>query len=256
MKPCAGRASLRKVCQQKLSGEEMKKPDIQELFTLLQIKPKVRKLYQQALTHSSYAHEHHLGSEAHNERLEFLGDAVLELVISEELYRRYPRLPEGKLTRLRAGLVCEETLYRLAEKLELGSYLRLGKGEAASGGRQRPSLLADAFEAVLGAIYLDLGFSQVQSVVHQLFTPLYADLNNGSLPLDYKTQLQEYTQSKLAVTPAYRIIAETGPDHDKVFVAQVIIKDKILGEGSGQSKKEAEQEAARRAYSHFTKDKS
>ncbi|HZK24929.1 MAG TPA: ribonuclease III [Oscillospiraceae bacterium] len=234
----------------------MKKADFQAIFTLLQIEPKEWQLYQQALTHSSYAHEHDLGSHAYNERLEFLGDAVLELAVSEELYRRYPQLPEGKLTRFRAGLVCEDTLYRLANKLELGNYLRLGKGEAANGGRQRPSLLADAFEAVLGAIYLDLGFAQAKAAVQKQFAPLYGDLQQGSLPFDYKTLMQEYTQAKMAATPEYRIVAETGPDHDKVFVAQVMIKEKVLGKGSGHSKKEAEQEAARVAYERIKKDKS
>lgn len=232
----------------------MKKADFQALFNLLQISPGHWELYQQALTHSSYAHEHNLGSQAYNERLEFLGDAVLELAISEELYRRYPQLPEGKLTRLRAGLVCEETLYRQANKLGLGNYLRLGKGEAASGGRQRPSLLADAFEAVLGAIYLDLGFVQAKVVVQQLFAPLYRDLHHGSLPFDYKTLMQEYSQAKMAATPEYEIVDERGSDHDKVFVAQVMIKKKVLGKGSGHSKKEAEQEAARQAYRKLNKD--
>ncbi|NLZ92439.1 MAG: ribonuclease III [Firmicutes bacterium] len=231
----------------------MNKRNLRELFTKLNIVPKQQELYLQALTHSSYAHEHNLGSYAHNERLEFLGDAVLELAISEELFQRYPQLPEGKLTRFRAGLVCEETLFQQAKQLILGDYLLLGKGEAASGGRQRPSLLADAFEALLGAIYLDLGFEQVKVVVKQLFDPLIISAKKGSLLTDYKTLLQEYTQAKLAATPEYTIISESGPDHAKVFVAQLIVKGKVLAEGSGHSKKEAEQEAARIAYCKFNK---
>lgn len=231
----------------------MNKHDLEKLFAKLKIIPKQQEIYQQALTHSSYAHEHNLGNQAHNERLEFLGDAVLELTISEELYRHYPHLPEGKLTRFRAGLVCEEALFRQARQLNLGNYLLLGKGEAASGGRQRPSLLADAFEALLGALYLDLGFGQVKVVIKQLLGSLIADLKKGSLLLDYKTLLQEYTQAKLLATPEYEIISESGPDHAKIFVAQLIVKGKVLAKGSGHSKKEAEQEAARVAYCNFNK---
>jgi ribonuclease-3 len=213
-----------------------------------QLAPRKKELYLQALTHSSYTHEHNLGNNAHNERLEFLGDAVLELAVSEILYHRFPRLPEGKLTRFRAGLVCEESLFRLAEKMQLGSYLRLGRGEAASGGRKRPSLLADALEALLGAIYLDQGFTAVRKVVEELFRPLFEQLAHGSLITDYKTLLQEYTQGKMATTPEYIIVNESGPDHEKIFVAQVLLDGKVSGEGSGRSKKEAEQEAARAAY--------
>jgi ribonuclease III len=222
--------------------------DVQALFNKLNITPGNPDYYQQALTHSSYAHEHNLGSNAHNERLEFLGDAVLELAISEALYLRFPDVPEGKLTRFRAGLVCEDSLFRLANQLQLGQYLRLGKGEAASGGRQRPSLLADAFEAFLGALYLDLGLEALRSTVALLFAPLFEDLDRGFLRNDYKTLMQEYTQAMLSTTPEYRIVSEQGPDHSKVFVSQLLLHKKVLGEGSGRSKKEAEQEAARQAY--------
>ncbi len=232
---------------------KMKKRDLKELFAKLDIEPKQQELYRQALTHSSYAHEHNLGNFAHNERLEFLGDAVLELAISEELFQRYPQLPEGKLTRFRAALVCEETLSQQAKKLTLGNYLLLGKGEAASGGRQRPSLLADAFEALLGALYLDLGFEQVKIVVRKFFAPFLANIKKGAPVTDYKTLLQEYTQAKLAATPDYTIISESGPDHAKEFVAQLSVKGKVLAEGSGHSKKEAEQEAARIAYNNLIK---
>ncbi|NLM45613.1 MAG: ribonuclease III [Firmicutes bacterium] len=225
------------------------------LAECLKISPRQKELYLTALTHSSYAHEHNLGGNAHNERLEFLGDAVLELTVSEMLYHRFPRVPEGKLTRFRAGLVCEESLVRLAEKLQLGAYLRLGRGEAASGGRRRPSLLADALEALLGAIYLDLGFAAVRKVVAELFQPLFNELENGSLLNDYKTLLQEYTQAKMAMTPEYIIVRESGPDHDKIFVAQLLLGGRIYGEGSGRSKKEAEQEAARAAYERLVNNK-
>ena len=221
---------------------------LQNLTDQLEITPLVLCYYQQALTHSSYAHEHNLGSNAHNERLEFLGDAVLELAISESLYLRFPDFPEGKLTRFRAGLVCEESLTMLANQLYLGACLRLGKGEAASGGRQRPSLLADAFEALLGAVYLDLGFDAVRKVVEKQFAPLLESLANGCLRHDYKTLMQEHSQAAFGTTPDYRIVSEQGPDHSKIFVAQLILHGKVLGEGSGRSKKEAEQEAACQAY--------
>lgn len=233
----------------------MGRKDINFLFEQLKITPVKREIYQQALTHSSYAHEHNLGSNSHNERLEFLGDAVLELSISEALYLRFPDMPEGKLTRFRAGMVCEDSLFRLANKLELGSYLRLGKGEAASGGRQRPSLLADALEALLGALYLDLGLEQVRTIVDNLFAPLFADLSNGCLRHDYKTLMQEYTQARLAITPEYKIILEMGPDHSKVFTAHLLLHKEVFGEGTGRSKKEAEQEAARAAYERLLADK-
>lgn len=228
---------------------------MQPLFAKLNIKPLEPDMYKQALTHSSYAHEHSSASYAHNERLEFLGDAVLELAISESLYLRFPDLPEGKLTRFRAGMVCEESLFRLANVLELGEYLRLGKGEAASGGRQRPSLLADALEALLGAIYLDLGFEAVRQVVAALFEPLFADFSRGCLRHDYKTMMQEHTQATFSITPEYRIVREEGPDHSKVFVAQLILNQQVMGEGSGRSKKEAEQEAARVAYESLETEK-
>lgn len=231
----------------------MGKKTLQFLACQLKISPVNQRYYEQALTHSSYAHEHSLGNNAHNERLEFLGDAVLELAISEALYLRFPDLPEGKLTRFRAGLVCEESLTLLANSLDLGAYLRLGKGEAISGGRQRPSLLADTFEALLGAIYLDLGFDAVRDVVDRRFAPVFEDLTNGYLRHDYKTLMQEYSQASFGVTPEYQIVSEKGPDHSKIFVAQLILHNKSLGEGSGRSKKEAEQEAAREAYEFLTR---
>lgn len=218
------------------------------MFEKLQIAPKNIKYYQQALTHSSYANERAPEAGAHNERLEFLGDAILELTISEALYTLLPELPEGKMTRYRAGLVCEESLSKLARELDLGSLIRLGKGENTSGGRLRPSLLADALEALLGAVYLDLGFEEVRALTARLFLPLFNDLTRGCLQRDYKTLLQEHTQAKLALTPEYQIISEQGPDHAKTFVARVVINNIVSGQGSGRTKKEAEQEAAREAY--------
>jgi ribonuclease-3 len=228
---------------------------LKPLFQKLQIVPQDISHYIQALTHSSYANERAPQAGAHNERLEYLGDAILELTISEALFTLFPELPEGKLTRYRAGLVCEESLSRLARELDLGTFIRLGKGESTSGGRLRPSLLADALEALLGAVYLDLGFDEVRALTRRLFLPMFNDLVCGCLHQDYKTLLQEHTQAKLALTPEYQIISELGPDHAKTFIAQVLINNVVSGQGSGRTKKEAEQEAAREAYDRLAKAK-
>ncbi|MBS4020903.1 MAG: ribonuclease III [Dethiobacter sp.] len=233
----------------------MQKKDLALLLERLRIEPKKNKYYIQALTHSSYANERGLAGYAHNERLEFLGDAVLGLVVSEMLYSRFKEFPEGKLTRIRSQLVREETLARLAQELGLGVNLRLSKGEAASGGRQRASILADALEALIAAIYLDLGFTEVQRVAREIYEELLTCLENGTLSKDYKTLMQEYAQGRLATTPEYRIVSEEGPDHFKTFVANFIINDRVYGEGSGRTKKEAEQEAARSAYEQLISHK-
>ncbi|NMD32862.1 MAG: ribonuclease III [Firmicutes bacterium] len=209
-------------------------------------------LYEQALTHSSFAHEQGNAS-GHNERLEFLGDAVLQLVISDYLYFLYPHLPEGKLTKLRADLVCEATLAGLAGILNLGSYLRLGKGEAAGGGAGRPSLLADALEALFGALFLDLGLGKCRQSILQLYRPVLKNLEEGYLRRDYKTLLQEFIQARDGVTPKYRIVRESGPDHEKIFEAEVLISGRgSVGQGCGRSKKEAEQAAAKEAWFKLT----
>jgi ribonuclease-3 len=208
-------------------------------------------IYEQALTHSSYSHEKgHRRS--HNERLEFLGDAVLELIISDYLYASYPQLSEGKLTKLRADLVCEASLARLAYAVNLGQYLRLGKGEIVSGGSSRPSLLGDTMEALIGAIYLDLGMEKSREIVLDLYTPIFKDLQEGVLRRDYKTLLQEFAQARFAITPVYRILNESGPDHDKEFEAAVVLTTEPIGCGRGRSKKEAEQAAAKEAWSRIT----
>lgn len=208
-------------------------------------------IYEQALTHSSYAHEKG-NRRTHNERLEFLGDAVLELVISDYLYQNYPNLSEGKLTKLRADLVCEASLARLAFELNLGDYLRLGKGEIVSGGASRPSLLGDAVEALIGAIYLDLGLDKSRGYILDLYSPILHDLKEGVLRRDYKTLLQEFSQARFTITPIYRIISESGPDHNKEFEAEVILAGNSIGCGKGRSKKEAEQAAAKEAWIKVT----
>ncbi len=204
-------------------------------------------LYEQALTHSSYAHEKNKAF-PHNERLEFLGDAVLELIISDYLFRKYKHLPEGELTRLRAYLVCEDSLTQLAVKLEVGKYLYLGKGEASYGGAQKPSILSDAVESIIAALYLDLGFSKCYKYVVKLFSPIFKTLEEGKLQKDFKSMLQEFAQSRFGITPVYRILEEKGPDHEKEFIAQVLIDERVVECGEGRSKREAEQEAARRAW--------
>lgn len=203
-------------------------------------------LLKMAFTHTSYVNEQRGARLAHNERLEFLGDAVLQLTVSEYLYRVYPNRPEGELTRLRAGIVCEPSLVRFAEALEFGQVVLLGKGEEQTGGRTRPSLLADAFEAFVGALYLDQGLNAVRRFLDRhLFAGLSRD---GEAPLkDYKTELQEKVQQLSMGALDYRIVEERGPAHDREFVAVVVVGKRRLGKGAGRSKKEAEQQAASQA---------
>lgn len=204
-------------------------------------------LLDQALTHTSYANECKNSGVIHNERLEFLGDAVLDLIISEYLFRRFPALPEGELTKARAMIVCEPTLARHAARLNIGEYLLLGKGEAASGGRERISILADAFEAIIGAIYLDCGVvSGTDFVLTQLNDELEL-VERGEYIKDYKTLLQEIVQRNNDSRISYEITDQRGPDHDKVFEVAVFVNKVHMGEGLGKSKKEAEQHAARQA---------
>jgi ribonuclease III len=227
-------------------------PDrVEELLAVLSWKAGNLTYYEQALTHSSYAYEKG-HQRLHNERLEFLGDAVLELIISDYLYNKYHNIAEGKLTKLRADLVCEASLARLAFDLNLGQYLRLGKGEIYSGGFSRPSLLADAVEALIGANYLDQGLEKCRQNVLDIFNPILQDLQEGVIRRDYKTLLQEFTQARYAVTPIYRIIRESGPDHDKTFEAEVLLSSEPVGAGAGHSKKEAEQAAAKEAWNLLT----
>lgn len=206
-------------------------------------------LLKQAFTHSSYRNEHRSEAIQDNERLEFLGDAVLELLVSEYLFKRYPQLPEGELTRMRAAIVCEPSLVRFATKLSFDKYVRLGRGEELSGGRKRPALLADVFEAFIGALYLDQGLETVKGF---LDTHILPDIDNVHVLLaDYKTMLQELVQKDGIGPLAYRILEERGPAHHREFVAQVLIDGKPYGEGVGRSKKEAEQRAAHAALNQL-----
>ncbi len=203
-----------------------------------------RNLLRQALTHSSYANERHKSRLANNERLEFLGDAVLELTASEFLYKKYPKYPEGELTRLRASMVCEPTLAFCTRELSLGRYLLLGKGEDQTGGRQRDSVLSDALEAVIGAIYLDGGFASAKEFIDR---HVLNDIEHKQLFFDSKTILQEVVQGKHEGEVSYELLKESGPDHDKKYLVEVLVGERRLGRGEGRTKKGAEQEAAYQA---------
>lgn len=198
------------------------------------------KLLLQALTHSSYANEQHMKKLSDNERLEFLGDAVLEIISSDFLYREHRDLPEGELTKLRASIVCEPTLALCAKEISLGDYLRLGKGEDLTGGRERKSILSDALEAVIGAIYLDGGFTNAKEFVLKF---ILKDIEHKKLFYDSKTILQEVVQGEHEQL-SYVLTDESGPDHNKSFTVEVRVDDQVLGSGSGHTKKAAEQEAA------------
>ena len=202
------------------------------------------KLLTQALTHSSYANEKHMKKLSDNERLEFLGDAVLEIISSDFLYKNYTDQPEGELTKLRASLVCEPTLAICAKEIGLGDYLRLGRGEDLTGGRGRKSILSDALEAVIGAIYLDGGFANAKEFVLKY---ILTDIEHKQLFYDSKTILQEIVQAGYNEELNYQLIREEGPDHDKRFVVEARIGVKSIGEGMGHTKKAAEQEAAYQA---------
>ena len=201
-------------------------------------------LLENALTHSSCANESR-GRRQSNERLEFLGDSILGMVVADHLYRNHPDLPEGELTRTRAALVCEDSLVEVAEALELGAYLKLGKGEEAGGGRKRPSIQADAVEAVLAAVYLDGGIGSARKIVQQYI--LCREVEGLTSPRDYKTALQELVQRESGQVLKYRLTGEEGPDHDKRFFVEVDLNGEVAGRGKGHSKKEAEQMAAKAA---------
>jgi len=198
-----------------------------------------------ALTHRSYVNENPSEADCDNERLEFLGDAVLELCISDLLMKHFPAYQEGQLSQLRAAIVNEQPLAGLAKSFHLGDYLLLGKGEEASGGRTKPSLLANAFEAVIAAIYLDGGFEKAAALIRRLFTPLIEE--GYRTYRDYKTTVQQMSQHAFKETPRYTLIREYGPDHDKTFEIQISIADHIQATGIGKNKKEAEQRAAGQA---------
>ncbi len=199
-----------------------------------------------SLCHSSYANEHKKKGIVSNERLEFLGDVVIDLVVSDYLYKRFSKQPEGDLTKTRASIVCESSLAFAARKIKLGNYLLLGKGEESTGGRERDSILSDAFEALAAAIYLDGGYDTVRDVLIKNFEQdIIHAIAKGDLFIDYKTELQELLQRKTKSKIQYKVVKEEGPDHDKRFFIEVIVENKVIGKGVGKNKKEAEQNAAK-----------
>ena len=224
------------------------------MFTLedkLGYRFKNRALLENALQHSSYANEHRGTGMRSNERLEFLGDAVLGVVTADYLYKKHPDLPEGDLTRIRAALVCEESLHEVAQSLDLGRYLMLGRGEEQGGGRERPSILADATESVFAAVYLDGGIGSARKFITSFILTNNEREQEGGIR-DYKTALQELVQRESGQVLSYRLTGESGPDHAKVFRVEVDLNGTPAGKGEGRSKKEAEQSAAKAAIAHLT----
>lgn len=219
--------------------------NLEELEEKISFKFKNRDFLENALIHRSYLNEHPEVKLGNNERLEFLGDAILSFVVSEFLYEKYPQNPEGDLTSFRAAVVNSRSLAKIATNLELGKYLYLSKGEEATGGRTRQYLLANTFEALLGAIYLDKGLEPAKSFIETFLIPELTDIIENKLYKDYKSTLQELSQEEEDVTPTYKVTGETGPDHAKKFRMGVYLGSKLLSEGEGASKQAAEQEAAR-----------
>lgn len=217
---------------------------LQELQAELGLKFNDSHLLQQAFTHTSYVNENRQAK--HNERLEFLGDAVLQLAVTEYLYEQYPKRSEGELSKMRASIVCEPSLNLLAEHQNFGTYLLLGRGEESTGGRTRPAILADVFEAFIGALYLDQGF---KAVIHFLHSSLFKELQQDELinMMDAKSQLQEITQQSNLGKPEYHLVMESGPSHEKQFISEVKLQARVLGTGAGRTKKESEQHAAAQA---------
>ena len=209
-------------------------------------------LLERAMMHSSYTNERHLPKYRCNERLEFLGDAVLELVSSEFLFKGSPKMPEGELTKTRASMVCEPSLALCARDIDLGSYLLLGKGEEATGGRMRDSVTSDAMEALIGAVYLDGGFTSAKEFIHRF---VLTDLEDKKLFYDSKTILQEMVQAEKLGTITYRLVKAEGPDHNKSFHTEVLIGNKVSGKGVGRTKKASEQQAAYEAILSLRREK-
>ncbi len=211
-------------------------------------------LLEQALVHRSYLNENPGLALTSNERLEFLGDAILGLVVAEKLYQTYSHLNEGEMTKLRAALVRQETLANIAKTIRLGDYLYLGKGEDTSGGRNKPANLASTLEAIIAASFLDQGLPTTRNLILKLFSTELQNLVSQGIVVDYKSELQEVLQSRIQQTPTYRVVETTGPDHNRIFTVEVKISDTTLGRGSGKSKKEAQTEAARLALERIRRD--
>jgi len=226
---------------------------MKDLQKLLSHEFKNPKLLETAFVHRSFVNENR-GVSEHNERLEFLGDAVLELITTEFLFAKFPKKPEGELTALRSALVKGETLAEIAAELNFGKHLKLSKGEARSGGAEKPYLLANVFEAVLGAVYLDAGFEKAKEIVEKFLLPKLPKIIEENAQVDAKSEFQELAQAKLAITPEYKVLSDSGPDHAKIFEMGAFVGKDLFGRGKGASKQEAEQEAAKEALKRI-KDK-
>ena len=227
----------------------MSSKDIEVLEDVLEYRFKDKKLLVEALTHKSFKQSYD------NERLEFLGDAVLDLIVGEYLFFKFKNSDEGKLSKIRASLVNEDGFDKLARSIDLGDYIYLSNAEENNGGRDKPSLLSNAFEAVIGAIYLEAGLQTVKEIAIKLLEKNYKDISLDSLFRDFKTTLQELTQARFGLTPEYKVIASRGPDHKKEFEIAVIIEEKEYARAVGKSKKIAQQEAAKQALEQLKKDK-
>jgi ribonuclease-3 len=223
------------------------KKDLDDLSNRLGYSFKKPELLMEAFRHSSYVNELSDSGLRDNERLEFLGDAVLDLAISHILMEIFHESKEGDLSKYRATVVNEAGLCRVAQALELGDFLMLGRGEEMSGGREKTSILANTTEALLGALYLDAGFDKTKEIVQELFSPLIRKIDSGRAPNDYKSELQEYTQGVYKTRPEYVLVEESGPAHDKTFRVALRLDGKVMAEAKGKSKKEAEQKAAKEA---------
>lgn len=238
--------------RKKYSLNSLKQESGLKLAKRLELVTPPNRLFITALTHPSYVFENPQFGKENNQRLEFLGDAILDFIIAEYLYLSYPDRPEGELTKMRAAVVNETTLAHKAHEIGLGQELLLGKGEQVSGGRERPSILADAWEAVVGAIYLQYGFSEARRVILELLKPSIDEVAKGNYG-DYKTLLQEKAQREEKEVN-YQILAEEGPDHNKCFTAGVFLQGDLMGKGIGRTKKEAEQHAARQVLEHWGRE--
>jgi ribonuclease-3 len=205
-------------------------------------------LLEQAFVHLSYLNENPSFARPSNERLEFLGDAILNFIVTEKLYEEFPQLSEGELTEIRAALVCRDTLAELASSLKLGDWLLLGRGEEANGGRAKESTLANAMEALIGALYLDQGIAKTRRFILRQLKPELEKIKAGKITPNYKALVQELIQGQKRPTPVYRLVEATGPDHSKQFTAEILVEGEVLGKGVGKSKKVAESQAARAAW--------
>ena len=205
-------------------------------------------LLEQAFVHASYLNENPGFAGSSNERLEFLGDAILNFIVAEKLYKEFPELPEGNLTEIRASLVCRDTLAEIAFSLKLGDWLLLGQGEEANGGRARPSNLANAMEALVGAIYLEQGLAKARRFIFRQLKPRLDKIKAGKRTPNYKALVQELVQGQKRPTPVYRLVETAGPDHSKQFTVEILVEGEVVGNGTGKSKKAAENQAARAAW--------